>query len=404
MTERPLRVVLVAETALPYVSGVTVATDALARGLGAAGHEVLLLAPRPARAAAAPDAGTTGPPPRVAWLPSLQLPPPAPRGYRIPLPIGGGAAMRAARGFRPDVVHVQSPFGAGRRGARIARQLDVPLVFTHHTRFDDYAHYLGPAAALSAVALRRAVAAFWRRCDAIIAPGADLGAEIAAGLSRGAQPLVRVIPTGVDVAAIRAIPPLDVRSAAGWAANVPVVATLGRLAPEKSVDEILEAVARVPEVHLAVIGDGPSGAALRGRAARRDLAARTWFFGALPRPRALAVVRGADLFVFASRTETQGLVVAEALAAGLPVVGVSAPGIRDAVRDGTDGLLVTAGTAADRVDRLAGAIAKLALDEPLRARLAAAAARGAHRLSGDARVGEVVALYRELIRRGRHGR
>ena len=395
-----LRILLVAETALPYVSGVTVATDALARGLGALGHEVLLLGPRPARGAALGDAGTGGPAPRTAWLPSVQLPPPAPRGYRVPLPMAGRTAMRAARDFGPDLVHVQSPFGAGHRGARLAHLLGVPLVFTHHTRFADYAHYLGPAARPSAAALRRTVATFWARCDAVIAPGADLGAEIAAGLPRGTRTIVRVIPTGVDLHAIRGQPPVDLRAAAGWEAGMPVAVTLGRLAEEKSVDELLEMTALVPRLHLAVIGGGSLAAALRRRAGRADLAGRIWFAGAQPRPSAIGMLRGADLFVVASRTETQGLVVAEALAAGLPVVAVDAPGVRDAVRHGTDGLLVAASPASTRPARMAEAVAALLADAPRLAGMAAAAGRDADRLALDARTREVVSLYRELLARG----
>lgn len=399
MSARPLRILLVAETALPYVSGVTVATDALARGLGALGHEVLLVAPRPARGATTTVTGTGGPAPRTAWLPSVQLPPPAPRGYRVPLPMAGVRAMGAAREFAPDIVHVQSPFGAGRRGARLAQALDVPLIFTHHTRFADYAHYLGPAARPSAAVLRRMVAAFWERCDAVIAPGADLGAEIAAALPGGASTIVRVIPTGVDVRAIREQPPVDLRAAAGWRSDVPVVVTLGRLAEEKSPAELLEMAALVPGLHLAVIGGGALGQALRRRAARADLAGRTWFAGAQPRPTAIGMLRGADLFVVASRTETQGLVVAEALAAGLPVVAVDASGVRDAVRPGTDGLLVPEAPAATRPARLAAAVAGLLDDRARLARMGEAAARDADRLALEHRTLEVLGLYRELLAR-----
>ncbi|MEO8245674.1 MAG: glycosyltransferase [Chloroflexota bacterium] len=399
MSLRPLRILLVAETALPYVSGVTVATDALARGLGALGHEVLLLAPRPARGAAPADAGTSGPAPRTAWIPSVQLPPPAPRGYRVPLPLAGRRAMRAARDFAPDLVHVQSPFGAGHRGARLAHSLGVPLVFTHHTRFADYAHYLGPAARPSAAALRRSVAAFWERCDAVIAPGTDLGAEIAAALPPGTSTVVRVIPTGVDVRAIRAQAPVDLRAAAGWAPGVAVAVTLGRLAEEKSPAELLEMAALVPGLHLAVIGGGSLAAALRRRAGRVDLVGRTWFAGPQPRPAAIGMLRGADLFVVASRTETQGLVVAEALAAGLPVVAVDAPGVRDAVRHGTDGLLVAATPPATRPARLARAVAALLEDRGRLVRMGEAAARDAGRLALETRTREVLGLYRELLAR-----
>ncbi len=401
MSGSPLRVLIVAETALPYVSGVTVATDALARGLGAAGHRVMLLAPRPPHGTPPADAGTSGPPPEMAWLPSLQLPPPAPPAYRIPVPVAGQRAMRAARAFAPDIVHVQSPFGAGLRGRRLARRAAVPLVFTHHTRFDDYAHYLGRLAHPGAVTLDRWLAAFWASCDAVIAPGEDLGAEIVAQMPAHARTVVRVIPTGVDVAAIRALAPFDIRAAAGWPVEAVVAVTLGRLAPEKSVDDVLDAVACVGELRLAVVGGGPSANALRARAGHDDLRGRVWFAGSLPRPDALAIVRGADLFVTASRTETQGLVVAEALAAGVPVAGLDAPGTRDAVRSGLDGHLAAPEPRSGRAERLAAAIEQVAAH---RARLAAATSAGAERRALPVRAAEVADLYRELISRRRPGR
>lgn len=397
----PLRVLLVAETALPYVSGVTVATDALARGLGAAGHEVLLLAPAPATRGPAPRATVQGPAPAVAWLPSVQLPPPAPAGYRVPQPGRGAAATRTAIAFAPHIVHVQSPFGAGLVGRRVARRLGVPLVFTHHTRYRDYRHYLGLLSVAGGGILERWLFAFWKSCDAVIAPGSDLAAEIRARLGPESRTSVVTIPTGIDVAAIEALDAADPRVAAGWPPDAIVCATLGRLAPEKSVDVLLDAVAAVPSVRLAVVGDGGSGDALRARARRPDLAGRVWFAGMRPRDEALALLRGADLFCVASETETQGLVVAEALAAGLPVVGLDAPGVRDAVRPGIDGLLVAASPHQQAAIRLAEAIGALVDDGPRRHLMAAAAATGASRFDLAARIGEVVDLYRSAIARRR---
>ncbi len=397
MTDRPLRVLIVAETALPYLSGVTVATDALARGLGAAGHEVLVFAPEPPAGSVAAAPTASGPAPQVAWLPSMQLPPPAPRGYRVPVPARGGAATRSALAFAPDVVHVQSPFGAGLRGRRIARALGVPLAFTHHTRFEDYGHYLGALRSPGAGILARWLRAFWLACDAVVAPGADLGAEIRAALGTHGRPLVATIPTGIDVAAIRRLEAPDLRSLAGWPPDAVVAVALGRLAPEKGLAELLTAVARSSEVRLAVIGGGPSMGELRSRATRPDLRGRVWFAGPRPRPAALALASGGDLFVIASQTETQGLVVAEALAAGLPVVGVDAPGVRDAVRPGVDGTLVAADPAADRVARLGAAIEELARDGSRRAAMAAAARRDAGRFDLAPRVAEMVELYRTVL-------
>jgi 1,2-diacylglycerol 3-alpha-glucosyltransferase len=396
----PLRVAILAESYLPYLSGVTVSTDALARGLRAAGHAVLVVAPRPADGAAPANSGSTGPDPTYAWLPSFQAPPPAPPGYRIPWPVPS-AALRAAVRFEPRVVHAQSPFVSGLMARRLARRTGAALVFTHHTRFGDYRHYLGPLARPGSAAVDAYLRSFWAGCAAIVAPGSELAEEIRARLGPRQRPVVRSIPTGVDVAAIRALPRPNVRNAAGWPAEAVVVASLGRLAPEKSVELLVDAFALAagvdPDMRLLLVGGGPSEAALRDRATRPDLAGRLHLSGQLPRREAISLIRGADLFAFASRTETQGLVLAEALAAGLPVVAIDGPGVRDSVRDGVDGVIVPAEPAGERAVRLAGAIGALAADATRREALAAAADSGAERFEAARRVEEIVALYREVL-------
>ena len=118
LDDRPLRVAIFGESYLPYLSGVTVSTEALARGLRAAGHEVLLVVPRPADGAEPGTAGAPGPDPQFAWLPSFQVPGPAPAGYRVPLRVSS-PALRAAATFDPQIVHAQSPFTSVRSLVRV---------------------------------------------------------------------------------------------------------------------------------------------------------------------------------------------------------------------------------------------------------------------------------------------
>jgi 1,2-diacylglycerol 3-alpha-glucosyltransferase len=388
-----MRIVLTTESYLPYVSGVTISVDGLSRGLVARGHDVLVVAPRPARGAPSVETGASGPAPEVAWLESYQLPWVAPPMYRMPWPNPWSRALRDARAFNPDVVHAHSPFVTGLLGLRLARAVAAPLVFTHHTRFGDYGHYLGPLAHLGAAGVEAYLSRFWRACAAVIAPSRDLAAEI--GARAGAR-RIEVIPTGVDVAAIAALAPVDPRAAFGWPADATVVASLGRLAPEKSPDIVLDAVSHVPAARLLVIGGGPSEAALRERAQRPDLAGRVAFTGALPHPAAVAHLKGADLFAFASRTETQGLVLAEALAAGIPAVAVDGPGVADSIRDGVDGIIVPALPAATRAQRLGDALSRLATNGDEAARMATSARAGAQRFDIGRRVSEVEALYRSV--------
>jgi len=392
------RVAIFGESYLPYLSGVTVATESLARGLTQAGHEVLLVVPRPAEepSAQTPDQ------PAVAWLPSYQGPPPAPPGYRIPLPIPSGA-LEAAREFQPDIVHAQSPFVSGLMARRTARALRAPLVFTHHTRFGDYRHYLGPLAAPGAALMSAYLRRFWLGCAAVIAPGTDLAAEITNQIGPGhARPLVRAIPTGLDLDWIAGLPEGHPRREAGWTPGVDfVVASVGRLAREKSVDVLLEAFARAasdrPEMRFLLIGSGPLEEMVRGRAQRPDLLGRVFVTGRRSRDDALGLLKACELFAFASHTETQGLVLAEALACGVPVVALEGPGVRDTVRDGIDGVVVPRDSPPGAVDRLASALVSLANDPKRREEMARSAREGASRFALQHRIVEVVELYRETL-------
>jgi 1,2-diacylglycerol 3-alpha-glucosyltransferase len=389
-----MRVAIFTETYLPYLSGVTISTEALARGLGRAGHDVLLVAPRPRRGAVPGSAGALGPEPSYAWLPSYEPAALVPPGYRMPIPVAWAAGRRAAMAFDPEIVHTQSPFASGLLANEVSRRLGAPLVFTHHTRFADYGHYLGALAAPATAALDAHLRRFWAGCAAVVAPSSDLAAEISERLG-AAGPRVRVIPTGIDLPVIRALQPTDPRAGAGWPDDSVVVATLGRLAREKNLELLVDAfrvaAAGLPGLRLLVIGGGPLEASLRRRVERGGIAARVHFAGKQPHAEALALLSGADLFAFASQTETQGLVLAEALACGLPVVTLDGPGVADSVRHGIDGLVAYD---AAELGRMIGA---LAADTGRRAVMAAAARDGVERFSAARRIGEMEGLYRDLL-------
>jgi 1,2-diacylglycerol 3-alpha-glucosyltransferase len=397
---RSLRVAIFCESYLPYLSGVTVSTETLARGLGALGHEVLLLAPRPARGADAGTAGAAGPDPEVAWLPSIHLPT-APPGYRTPIPTWSRAVRRAVA-FAPDVVHANSPFTSGLMARAVARRTGSPLVFTHHTRFADYGHYLGPLAPATGRATDAWLAAWWAGCAAVVAPSEALAADIRAALGTRRVPVVRAIPTGIDVAAIGGLAEGHPRRLAGWRPGEDiVVVSLGRIAPEKSVDTLVDAFAvaarRRPRLRLLLVGGGPADADVAARAAAAGLSERVHVTGRLPREEALSLVKACDIFLFASRTETQGLVLAESLATGVPVVAVDGPGVDETVRAGIDGLIVPADPAATRAERLGAAVGELAGDRRRRERMATHAIEGAVRFDSGRRVQDVAELYAEVL-------
>ncbi len=396
---KPLRIAIFGESYLPYRSGVTVSTETLARGLAARGNEVLLVVPRPAWGEQPGPAEARGPEPEIAWLPSAH-PPGAPPGYRVPLPIPS-AALRRAEAMEPDIVHANSPFISGVMARALARGVRAPLVFTHHTRFGAYGHYLGPLAPVVPRVVERWLTSWWSGCAAVIAPGSELADEIRDARAPRRRPLVRWIPTGIDVEAIGALPEGHPRRRAGWDHDVRVVVSLGRVAREKNVLTLVDAFAaaarRRPRLRLLFVGGGPAEAAVRAHAEALGLADRVYVTGGLPREVALMLVKASDIFAFASLTETQGLVLAEALACGLSVAAIEGPGVAGTIRAGRDGFLVPADPADTQAARLGDAIGRLASDRRLREQMAAAALTGARRFDAGKLVARVEDLYHEVL-------
>ncbi len=384
MTTQPrLRIAMFSESYLPRISGVAHSVHAVTRALRAQGHRVLIAAPRyPGYEDADPD---------VVRFPSIR----APKEPDFPLGLPySPAAWRRLEDADPDIVHAHAPFLMGAAGARLARRRRAPLVFTHHTLYDEYVHYAPYVSRrVTAPAVRAYVTAFANRCQAVVAPTQMVESRLR---RQGVTVRIARIPTGVlDMEVLARLDPGRVRTTLGIPSGRPLIATASRLAREKNVALVLEAFALVRGSHqavLLVVGGGPLEDALHTRAQELGIARDVIFTGLLPHPQALECVAAADLFLYASQTETQGLVVIEAMALGLPVVAVAAGGIPDAVRDGEHGFLTGADAAA-----LAARVRGL-LDDPPRARGMGAAGRAASAaFTLPVVTAQLVALYDSLL-------
>lgn len=353
MPRTELRIAMFSESYLPRISGVAHSIHAVTRGLRDLGHRVLIAAPR--------YSGYTDEDPDVVRFPSVR--PPQDREFPLGLPYSR-AVWRRLEDVELDVVHSHSPFLMGGAGARLARRRRLPLVFTHHTLYDEYVHYapfVSPR--VSAPAVRAYVRRFANRCQAVVVPSRTVETRLR---TQGVTTRIECIPTAAlesDAAAHRDAS--GARAAFDLPLGPPVVVTASRLAKEKSVDLVLSAFATVRTTHdavLLVVGGGPEEEKLRAVAQSLGIARDVIFTGLLPHPRALDCMATGALFLYASQTETQGLVVVEAMALGLPVVAVDAGGIADAVRDGETGFLTPVDPAA-----LAAKV-RVLLDDPVRAR------------------------------------
>jgi len=324
-----VRVGLFTNNYLPFCGGVTVSVETLRRGLEARGHEAWVLAPR------FPGAADTTP--RTLRYPSI--PAATYPEFSLAIPYSPRLARRI-RALDFDVFHAHHPFLLGPAARRLARRLGRPLVFTYHTRYDKYAHYVPLRRSFVEAAARGLSTRFAARADAIIAPAAVLRDELRA---RGVLTPIAVVPTGVDLARFSPGDRTAARRARGLDDDALLVLYVGRLDREKSVDRVLAAFERVagtiPRARLLLVGQGTQAEELRRTAAGLNAGRRVTFAGVCPHEDLPDYYRAADLFLFASETETQGLVLAEAAACGLPAVAVNAPGCAEVVHDGDTGVV-----------------------------------------------------------------
>jgi len=324
-----MNIVMMTNTYTPHVGGVANSVAAFAEGYRRRGHRVLVVAP------VFPDMPTDEP--DVIRIPAWQNFNGSDFSVVLPVPTGLDEALD---GFAPDIIHAHHPFLIGSTALRVAAERQVPLVFTHHTLYECYTHYV-PG---DSPALKRFVMAlsthFANGCDRVFAPSQSVAELIT---DRGVTTPIQVVPTGVDINAFAGGDGAGFRRKASIPAGARVIGHVGRLAEEKNLgylaDAMIAACRQDEAVHCLVVGDGAAADDFDRRFENAGLAGRLSRPGAMTLPRLADAYAAMDSFAFASLTETQGMVVAEAMAAGLPVVALDAPGVREVVDDRNGRLL-----------------------------------------------------------------
>lgn len=378
-----MRVGIFTNNYLPLRGGVTTAVETLSEGLKARGHCAWIFAPR--------FPGPSADPPEIFRVPSL----PAFTYPEFSLAIPWSRRLaRIVDKLDLEIFHAQHPFLLGRAAERLARARGRPLVLTYHTHYEKYAHYVPLHQRLVERLAVSWSARFANRSDLVIAPSNAVRAELQ---RRGVARPIEVVPTGVPLhrfapgdrsraRAVLGLPPADL-----------ILLYVGRLDREKSVELLLDAfplvVDALPGARFLLVGQGTQGEKLRARARAVPAGERVSFLGGKPRDTLPDYYRAADLFWFASQTETQGLVLAEAHACGLPAVAVRAPGVEEVVSDGETGLLVKPDPQA-----LAEAALGLLLDPGRRRAMGDRAREVASRqFDAERQAGEIAALYARLL-------
>ncbi|MBK1617116.1 glycosyl transferase family 1 [Lamprobacter modestohalophilus] len=383
-----MRLLMISDVYFPRVNGVSTSIQTVGRELVQKGHQVTLIAPSYGEA--------TQDPFEVIRIPSRYLPfDPEDRIMRWGLLPAHRAALRAQR-F--DLVHIHTPFVAHYAGLALARWLALPVVESYHTFFEQYLDKyipLVPSAWLR-YAARRFSAAQCNDVDALAVPSQ---AMLDVLTRYGIQTPAEVVPTGIDLGQFSQGDGARFRQRWGIAPSRPLLVHVGRLAFEKNCDFLLRMLvqvkAEIPDILLVIAGDGPALKRLQRLRDRLGLHEQILFTGYLARDGALEDCYSAGAgFVFSSCTETQGLVLLEALALGTPVVAIAEMGTREVLRDGA-GCLIAAHEETD----FAQQCVRLLREPGLRAELSARARAYARSWSAPVLTERLLAFYARTLHR-----
>jgi len=379
-----MNILMVTNTFSPHVGGVARSVQGFSDEFRRRGHRVLVVAPL--------FEGTPGGESDVVRMPAVQHF--SGSDFSVPVPVPGRIAS-TLKSFAPSIVHSHHPFLLGDTALRITASRNLPVVFTHHTLYEHYTHYVpGDSPRLRRFVLEL-VSGYCNLCDAVVAPSESVANLLR---QRGVTTRIEVISTGVDLAKFSGGDGAACRQRLGIPAEAFVVGHVGRLAFEKNPKFLAEAAARFllrkERAHVLVAGDGPARGLFEETFRRAGLASRLHLAGVLDGSKLANAYGAMDVFAFASRTETQGMVLTEAMAAGLPVVAIDAPGVREVVRNEKNGRLLTD----EDPEEFAAALAWIAsLPPDSRQRLSREIAVTAANFSMARSADRTLELYAELI-------
>jgi 1,2-diacylglycerol 3-alpha-glucosyltransferase len=382
-----MRILMISDVYFPRINGVSTSIQTFRRGLHAAGHETILIAPEYPGAPA--DRETA-----ILRVPSRGVPrDPEDRAMKL-------GALRALRAeierLEPDLVHIQTPFIAHYQGTALARALRVPVVETYHTYFEEYLHHyvpLMPRAVMRFVA-RRFTVSQCNVLDALVVPSRAMEQAL---LDYGVRCPMHIIPTGMEMERFAGGNGQRFREQLGIAPGQPVLVHVGRIAHEKNIEFLFRMFDRVvrskPGAVFIVAGEGPALASCKAYVRSVGIAQHVRFVGYLSRERELLdCYRAGDLFVFSSRTETQGLVLLEAMALGVPVVSTAHMGTADIMNPQRG-----ARVAPDDEAEFANIVLQLLEDAPRRAAMSAEARAYAATWSASAMADRLAGLYSAVL-------
>lgn len=346
---RQLKVAMFTNNYLPFIGGVPISIERLRCGLEKLKDTVLIVAPRYKNKREKEK--------NVIRMPSIFS-----FGEKSEFRfanIFSSAVRKKVKAFKPDIIHVHHPFWIGSLGVYMARRLKVPAVYTYHTRLEHYSHFVFlPGSLFRNIIAHFLVRRFANKCDAVIVP-TDSTEEYLRMIGVTAPTYVQ--PTGIEYDRFQHVEPAEVEKLKKRLKikDETVFVSVSRLSNEKNIDFMIDALAELKKntdkpFRLLIVGDGHQKQRLQTKIDELGLKQTIQLVGSVAPEKMANWYQLGDAFLFASQSETQGMVILEAMAAGLPVVAVRSSGIDDVVEDGFNGYKTPARQAVwlERVERL----------------------------------------------------
>jgi glycosyltransferase involved in cell wall biosynthesis len=292
-----------------------------------------------------------------------------------------------------DIIHGFSGGATPSLGLTLAKIKRKPYVFTYNTRWNKYTHYILNGKFIRPKAMEQMVKLYCNVCTHIIAPAEYIKEEL---ISFGVKKPITVIPNGVNITKFKPAQNDLLKEKLGLKKSDKIALCVARVTREKSIDFLIKAFAkfseRNPNVYFVIAGDGPERKKLEKLSNRLGVHNKVIILGFVPYNEIPGIYNGADVFIFASQTETEGMVVPEAMASGLPVLAVRDRVFEQFIESGKDGILVEKDE-----DEFNQNLEKLLKDPKLRAEIAKNARKKIENFSLDEIAKKFEALYNQLI-------
>ncbi|MGM0481512.1 MAG: glycosyltransferase [Pseudomonadota bacterium] len=330
--KKPLKVAMFTNNYLPFIGGVPISIERLRYGLNQLKDSVLIVAPSYRKKSKHEN--------NIVRMPSLFS-----FGEKSEFRfanIFSGFVRKKVKQFKPEIIHAHHPFWIGSLGVYMARRLKVPVVYTYHTRLEHYAHFVFlPGSLFRNIIAHFLVRRFANKCDSVIVPTQATEEYLR---MIGVTSAIYIQPTGIEFEHFKQVDEAAVQQLKQQQniTDETVFVSVARLSNEKNIDFIIEALAQLKKqtekpFRFLMIGDGHQRQRLQNKINELQLQEQVTLVGAVPPHEMANWYQLGDAFLFASQSETQGMVILEAMAAGLPVVAVRSSGIDDVVKDGVNG-------------------------------------------------------------------